>query len=179
VSLRTLHLLGSPVLRERSAEVAVLDDEVKALIADLIETMRFCKGVGLAANQVGIARRVAVVEAEQGQVQVLVNPVLVSRAGAEKAEEGCLSIPDLYGDVERAATIVVEALDEQGEPRRIEAGGLLARAIQHEIDHLDGILFLDRLGPFKRRFLLRQWEKARKGKPGYLKELVAEDAART
>lgn len=179
MSLRALHLLGSPVLRQRSAMVETVDDEVRALIADLFETMRYCKGVGLAANQIGVARRVAVVETEPGQPHALVNPVVVEAQGFEKAEEGCLSIPDIYGDIERAARVVVEAADENEVRRRIEGTGLLARAIQHEIDHIDGILFLDRIGPFKRKFLLRQWEKSRKGQTGYLKELVAEDAART
>ena len=179
MSPRALHLLGSPVLRQRSAMVETVDDEVRALIADLFETMRFCKGVGLAANQIGVARRVAVVETEPGQPFALVNPVVVEAQGFEKAEEGCLSIPDIYGDIERAARVVVEATDENGVRRRIEGTGLLARAIQHEIDHIDGILFLDRIGPFKRKFLLREWEKSRKGQTGYLKELVAEDAART
>ena len=179
MSLRALHLLGSPVLRRPSPEVAAVDDDVRALIADLVETMRFCKGVGLAANQVGVAQRVAVVEAEPGQLHALVNPMMVEREGFEKNEEGCLSIPDIYGDVERAARIVVEALDESGVRRRIAGTGMLARAIQHEIDHLDGILFLDRVGPFRRRYLMRQWEKSRKGKPGYIKELAAEGAART
>lgn len=179
MSLRDLHLLGSPVLRQRSAMVETVDEEVRELIADLFETMRFCKGVGLAANQVGVARRVAVVETEPGQPHALVNPVVVEAQGFEKAEEGCLSIPDIYGDIERAARVVVEAADENGVRRRIEGVGLLGRAMQHEIDHIDGILFLDRVGPFKRKFLLRQWEKSRKGQTGYLKELVAEDAART
>src|SRR3990172_557295 len=127
VSPRALHLLGSPVLRQRSAEVERVDDEVRALIADLFETMRFCKGVGLAANQVGVARRVAVVETEPGQPFALVNPVVVEAQGFEKAEEGCLSIPDVYGDVERATRVVVEAADENGARRRIEGTGLLAR----------------------------------------------------
>jgi peptide deformylase len=178
VSLRALHLLGSPMLRRRADEVAVVDDEVRSLIADLVETMRFCKGVGLAANQVGVARRVAVVETEPGRVHVLVNPTVVSAAGTERAEEGCLSIPDIYADVDRAARVVVEAADETGTRRRIEGDGLTARALLHEIDHLDGILFLDRVGPFKRKFLLRQWEKSRQDRTGYIKELVAEDAVR-
>lgn len=173
MSLRALHLLGSPVLRRPSPEVAAVDDDVRALIADLVETMRFCKGVGLAANQVGVAQRVAVVEAEPGQLHALVNPMMVEREGFEKNEEGCLSIPDIYAEVERSARVVVEALDADGGRQRIEGTGLLSRAIQHEIDHLDGILFLDRVGPIKRRFLLRDWEKLRKGAKGYIKEVAA------
>ena len=180
MSLRDIHLFGSPVLRQRSAEVQAVDDEVRAFVADLYETMDFSKGVGLAANQVGIARRIAVVGVEERRY-ALINPVIVERTGTVKDEEGCLSIPEIYGDVERAARVIVEALDEHGATRRIEADELLGRAIQHEIDHLDGILFLDRVGPIKRRFLVRAWEKSRKGETGYikvLKEPVAEDAAK-
>jgi len=180
VSLRDIHLLGSPVLRQRSAEVETVDDDVRAFVADLFETMDFSKGVGLAANQVGIARRIAVVGVEDKRY-ALINPVIVERSGSVKDEEGCLSIPEIYGDVERAERVVVEALDENGVKRRVEGSELLGRAIQHEIDHLDGILFLDRVGPFKRRFLVRQWEKSRKGETGFikvLKEPVAEDAAK-
>ena len=174
MSLRNIHLLGSPVLRQRSADVAQVDDEVRAFVADLFETMEFSKGVGLAANQVGVARRIAVVSTGEGQRYVLINPVIVEKEGTVKDEEGCLSIPDIYGDVERSARVVVEALDERGRKQRIEGTELLARALQHEIDHLDGILFLDRVGPFKRRYLVRQWEKSRKGETGYIKELKAE-----
>jgi peptide deformylase len=180
VSLRGIHLFGSPVLRQPSVEVRMVDDDVRAFIADLFETMHAYKGVGLAANQVGVARRIAVVETDPEHCYALVNPVVVAHEGRVKDEEGCLSIPDLYGDVERAARVVVEALDEHGVKRRIEGTELLARALQHEIDHLDGILFLDRVGPIKRRFLQRQWEKARKGKSGHIREPEAapEDAAK-
>ena len=151
-----------------------MDDDVRRLVDDLLETMRAAKGVGLAANQVGVARRVAVVGTDAEHRYALVNPVIVEREGTVKDEEGCLSIPEIYGDVERSARVVVEALDENGKKRRIEGTELLARAIQHEIDHLDGILFLDRVGPFKRRFLVRQWEKSRKGQTGYIKHLDAD-----
>ena len=172
MSLRALHLLGSPVLRRRAAEVGAVDGEVRAFIQDLFDTMRACKGVGLAANQVGALTRVCVVETDEQHSYALVNPVVVERDTATlKDEEGCLSIPDIYADVERSARVVVEALDAEGRPQRIEGTGLLARALQHEFDHLDGILFLDRVGPIKRRFLLRDWEKKRKGAKGYLKEV--------
>ncbi|HWO88767.1 MAG TPA: peptide deformylase [Gemmatimonadales bacterium] len=174
MSLRPIHLLGSPVLRERASEIAVVDAEVRELIADLYEVMRAAKGVGLAANQVGVARRVAVVETGEGESFALVNPVIVATEGKVKGEEGCLSIPDIYADIERGARVVVEAADEYGRRRRVEGTGLLARAIQHEIDHLDGILFLDRVGPLKRRMLLRDWEKQRRGKVGHLRELAPE-----
>ena len=177
MTLRPIHVLGSPVLRERAADVPAVDDEVRALLADLWDTMRVADGVGLAANQVGVARRVAVVSVD-GQDFALVNPVVVEHGGKAKQEEGCLSIPDLYADVSRPERVVVEAADETGTVRRIEGTGLLARAIQHEIDHLDGILFLDRVGPLKRRRLLAEWQKAREGKTGYLREVTPEGASK-
>jgi peptide deformylase len=177
VSLRQLHLLGSPVLRQRAHEVAGVDEGVRALIADLFDTMRAAKGVGLASNQIGVARRVAVVSVEDAGEYALVNPVVLESGGTQVGEEGCLSIPEIYADVERADRVVVEALDEHGARRRIEASGFLARAIQHEIDHLDGMLFLDRVSPLKRRRLLADWKKSRKGQTGYLKDVVPEGAA--
>ena len=176
MSLRPIHVLGSSALRQRSPEVGTVDEEARALIADLFDTMRAYKGVGLAANQVGVLRRIAVVETDPDHRCVLVNPVVVEREGAAKDEEGCLSIPEVYGEVHRAARVVVEALDEHGVRQRIEGTELLARVLQHEIDHLDGILFLDRVGPIKWRFLLRQWEKSRKGKSGHVREDVPEAA---
>jgi len=178
VSLRQLHLLGSPVLRQRAHEVAGVDDGVRALVADLYETMRAAKGVGLASNQIGVARRVAVVSVEGEGEFPLINPVVVESGGSQVAEEGCLSIPDIFADVARFERLVVDTLDESGARKRIEATGYLARAIQHEIDHLDGILFLDRVGPLKRRRLLADWKKSRKGAEGFLKDVVPEGATK-
>jgi peptide deformylase len=172
-------LLGSPVLRQRAARVAVVDDDVRRLVDDLLETMRAARGVGLAANQVGVARRVAVVDVgdEDPPPLVLINPVIVERGEeSETAEEGCLSIPDIFGDVKRPARVVVEALDRDGKKYRATVDGYKARAIQHEIDHLDGILFLDHLSAVKRGLLLAKWKKARKGQSGYLKEVTPEPA---
>ena len=112
MATRDLHLLGSPVLRQRSDEVAAVDAEVRRLITDLFETMDAAKGVGLAANQVGVARRVAVVGVDDTRI-AMVNPVLVSAESRDRAEEGCLSIPDAYGEVTRPARVVLEASDEQ------------------------------------------------------------------
>jgi len=169
MSLLRLHLLGSPVLRQRSDDVATVDDDVRRFIDDMFETMEAAKGVGLAANQVGVARRVAVVDAE-GRRFAMVNPRIVQAEGRATAEEGCLSIPDVYGDVTRPSTVVLEALDRDGQPFRMEASGLVARAIQHEIDHLDGILFLDHLGALRRAMLLKKFRKEYAGK-GFLKEV--------
>jgi len=179
VTVRALHILGSPVLRQKAKAVAQVDDEVRALVGDLFETMHAAKGVGLAANQIGVARRVAVVDVgdEDPPPLVLINPVIVERGDEiETAEEGCLSIPDIYGDVERQVRVVVEALDRDGTKYRAEAMGYKARAIQHEIDHLDGILFLDHLSAVKRALLVAKWKKSRKGKKGYLKDVTPEPA---
>ena len=179
MTVRTLHLLGSPVLRQKAAPVARVDDAVQQLVDDLLETMRAAKGVGLAANQIGVARRVAVVDIgeEDPPPLVLINPVIVEPGDEqETAEEGCLSIPEIFGDVERPARVVVEALDRDGKKFRAEAQGYKARAIQHEIDHLDGILFLDHLSAVKRSLLLAKWKKSRKGQTGYLKEVTPEPA---
>jgi peptide deformylase len=165
-----LHLLGSPVLRQRSAEVAEVDDDLRSVIDQMFETMDASRGVGLAANQVGLARRVAVIDAD-GQRFAMVNPMIVEAEGRATAEEGCLSIPDIYGDVTRAERVVLEALDREGKPFRLEAGGLAARAIQHEIDHLDGILFLDHLGLMKRRVLLARWKREHRDDTSYIKEV--------
>jgi len=174
-----LHLLGSPVLRQKSPPVAQVDDAVRRLVDDLFETMRAAKGVGLAANQIGVARRVAVVDIgeEDPPPLVLINPVIIERGEEdETAEEGCLSIPEIFGDVTRPLHVVVEALDQEGRRSRVAAHGYKARAIQHEIDHLDGILFLDHLSAVKRSLLLSKWKKARKGQTGYLKEVTPEPA---
>jgi len=179
VTVRALHVLGSPVLRQKSPAVRIVDDEVRQLVDDLFETMRAAKGVGLAANQIGVARRVAVVDVgeEDPPPLVLINPVILERSEEdETAEEGCLSIPDIFGDVTRPARLVVEALDVEGKKVRTEASGYKARAIQHEIDHLDGVLFLDHLSAVKRNLLLSKWKKSRKGKKGYLKEVTPEPA---
>lgn len=164
MGLLRLHLLGSPVLRQRSAEVGTVDDDVRRFIDDLFETMHAAKGIGLAANQVGVARRVAVVEIEEDRL-VLADPVVLDAQGNETAEEGCLSIPDIYAEVTRPDHITVEATDRDGNRYRREAGGLLARAIQHEIDHLDGILFVDHLGLMKRKLLLARYRREHKDGP--------------
>src|SRR5256885_2403155 len=141
--------------------------------------MRAAKGGGLRATMVGVADRsggVGVGE-ECPPPLVLVNPRIVQASDVtETAEEGCLSIPDIYGDVERALRVTLEALDRDGRPYRTELAGFKARAVQHEIDHLDGVLFLDHLSAVKRGLLLAKWKKARKGQSGYLKEVTPKPA---
>ncbi|MBA3259054.1 MAG: peptide deformylase [Gemmatimonadales bacterium] len=175
MSLRSLHLLGSPVLRQRSAEVGAVDDEVRRLVEDMFETMDAAKGVGLAANQIGIPRRVAVVDAD-GDRFALIDPEIVEAEGRSVAEEGCLSVPEIYGDVSRPERVVIEATDQEGNRYRREATGLKARAIQHEVDHLDGILFLDHLSLIKRQMLLAKYRREHKDDTGYTKEVPGEAA---
>ncbi|MBV9773583.1 MAG: peptide deformylase [Gemmatimonadetes bacterium] len=157
-----IELLGSEVLRTRAAEIEQVDDDLKRLIADMFSTMYRAEGVGLAGPQVGVSRRVIVVDVHDEEVPpfALINPrVVESSAEKEKGEEGCLSIPGLSAAVERPAHVVVEGLDAAGNPVRVEGGGLLGRCLQHEIDHLDGILFIDRVGPLKRKMLMQKWKK--------------------
>jgi peptide deformylase len=175
MSLLPLHLLGSPALRQHSAEVGTVDPEVRRLVDDMFETMDAARGVGLAANQVGVARRVAVIDAD-GDRFAMIDPVIIETEGRSTAEEGCLSIPEIYGDVSRPERVVIEALNPEGQRYRREATGLKARAIQHEIDHLDGILFLDHLSLVKRQMLLARWRREHKDDASYLKEVQPESA---
>lgn len=161
MSVLKIEMLGSEVLRRRADDIEQVDDELRSLIRDMFETMYDAEGIGLAGPQVGVSRRVIVVDVqEEGAAPfALVNPRVVEQGPAtEKGEEGCLSIPGLSALVERPARVVVEGLDERGEPVRIEGEGLLGRCLLHEIDHLDGVLFLDRLSPLKRNMLLKKWK---------------------
>jgi peptide deformylase len=165
VALREIELLGSDVLRTPGEEIVQVDDEVRTLIDDMFETMRAAEGIGLAAPQVGVSRRVLVVDLHDEEMPplALVNPRVVESSRArERAEEGCLSVPGVVAVVERPSSVTVEALDRDGAPLRIEADDLLARCIQHEVDHLDGVLFLDRVGALKRDMLVRKWRKLQK-----------------
>ncbi len=157
-----IEMLGAPVLRERAAEVEAVDDDVRWLVRDMFDTMYAANGQGLAAPQVGVSRRIIVLDVPQSDAPAyaLVNPRIVERSDeTSRAEEGCLSIPGVSDVVERPAEVVVEALDADGAPVRIEADGELARCLQHEIDHLDGILYIDRLSPLKRKMLLARYRK--------------------
>lgn len=176
MAIRDIHLLGSAPLRTRCDEVAQVDESIRQLVDDLFETMDAAKGIGLAANQVGVTRRVAVIGVEDDRFAV-VNPRIVSAEGRARAEEGCLSIPELYGEVTRPERIVLEALDREGQPFRRELEGLVARATQHEIDHLDGILFLDHLSLLKRQLLLSRWKKEHRGE-SLVKRVEPEDRRR-
>jgi peptide deformylase len=157
-----IQLLGADVLRRRAEEVPGPDPELARLVADMFETMYDARGIGLAGPQVGVSKRVIVVDVHEEGVprMALLNPVIVEQGGERvKEEEGCLSIPGVGGVVERPATCVVEATDPEGRPVRVEADGMLARCLQHEVDHLDGVLFVDRLSPIKRTMVLRKYRK--------------------
>jgi len=168
MAVRRIALLGEEVLRERGVEVEAFDDELRSLVSDMQATMYYAEGIGLAAPQIGVSLRVCVLDLRDEDDPpagrwVLVNPVIVESSDEEdKAPEGCLSIPDMEDVVTRPARVTVQGLDAEGDPVEVEAEGLLARALQHEIDHLDGVLFIDRLSPFKRRALLKKWRKSQK-----------------
>ncbi|MCL7956566.1 MAG: peptide deformylase [marine benthic group bacterium] len=161
MAVREIRVLGDPALRARCEEVETVDDEVRRLVDDLIDTMEAADGIGLAAPQVGIPLRVFVYDIRDPDIEpgALINPRIVEAGGTVRDTEGCLSIPGFDETVERYATVVVEGLDREGREIRIEAGDLLSRCLQHEYDHLDGVLFIDRLSPLKRRMLLNKWAK--------------------
>jgi len=151
---------GDPVLRAKAKPVREITPEIRAMVDDMIETMYEEVGIGLAASQVGILLRLMVVGDEDGaSVRVLVNPVIAESGGQVTAEEGCLSIPGIYAQVTRAAWVKLEARDLEGQPVVIHARGLQARVFQHEMDHLDGILFIDRLEPLARDRIKRKIKK--------------------
>ena len=144
MAVLTIVTEGHPVLRRKAKPVAKVAKRVQKLLRDMTETMYEAKGVGLAAPQVNVSERLIVVDAGEGLFS-LINPEIVQAEGSIRDVEACLSIPGKSGYVTRAARVVVKGLDAQGKPVRVEGGGYFARALQHEVDHLDGILFLDRL----------------------------------
>ena len=162
MSVLGIHVLGSPILRQETVPVAAITDDIRRLIDDMFETMYAARGIGLAAPQVGRRERVTVVDIQRDHTQpeplVLVNPEIVSRDGTIRGEEGCLSIPEIYGDVTRAATVVVRALDRDGRQFEVQGTEMLARCLQHEIDHLHGRLFIDYLSILKRRAAFAKWD---------------------
>ena len=176
MSLLDIRVLGDPILRQETTPVTTVTDELRRLIDDMFETMYAAKGIGLAAPQVGRNERLAVIDVDD-QPLVLINPEIVSAEGTIKAEEGCLSIPEIYGDVERASRVVVRAVDRQGKGFEVEGRELLARCLQHEIDHLHGKLFLDYLSVLKRRSAMSKWTKEREKYPGNIRRLSASEVA--
>jgi peptide deformylase len=171
VSILDIRVLGDPILREDTKPVEKITDELKKLAEDMFETMELAKGIGLAAPQIGRTERMAVVDVD-GARYVLINPEVVHSEGKAKAEEGCLSIPDIYGDVERPAKVRVTATDLDGKEFEVDANELLARCLQHEIDHLHGKLFVDYLSVLKRRSALAKWAKEKDKYPNFVRSLA-------
>lgn len=165
--IREIVLLGDPILRTPAEEVETFDDELGGLVRDMFETMYHAEGIGLAAPQIGVSRRVLVVDVRDREEYdqhrlALVNPEIVAVSEElDRVAEGCLSIPGLEEVVERPWQVEIRGYDPEGAELRIEADDLFGRALQHEIDHLDGVLFLDRVSPLKRRMLVKKWKKLR------------------
>jgi peptide deformylase len=168
MAIRDIVFMGDPVLRREADEVTVFDDDLRALVRDMFETMYHADGIGLAAPQIGISKRIIVVdlrrpdEEDDGEPEriTLINPVVTEASrDTYKQSEGCLSIPGLEEVVERPSWVRVEGRDVDGNEVVVEAEDLFGRALQHEIDHIDGILFVDRVSALKRRMLLKKWKK--------------------
>jgi len=157
-----LHIVEfpDPVLRRPTKPVTVFDENLKTLVDEMTIVMKDDDGVGIAAPQVGISKKIAVVCIED-QRYVLVNPRIVTMEGEQSGEEGCLSFPGIFGEIKRAARVVVECQDETGAPRRYEAEGFVARAFQHEIEHLEGRLLIDHFSPIKRELIRKKLLKRR------------------
>nr|WP_300095668.1 peptide deformylase [Sedimentibacter sp.] len=144
MALRNLRLNGDEILRKKSREVSVIDNKIKTLLDDMLDTMYENDGVGLAAPQVGILKRVVTIDVDDGNIYRMINPKVIKSSGEQTDQEGCLSVPETKGMVKRPMNVTAVYTDEEGNEVTVEAEGLLARAICHEIDHLDGVLFIDR-----------------------------------
>lgn len=176
MSVLEIRVLGDPILRDTTNTVAQVTDDVRRLLDDMFETMYAANGVGLAAPQVGRRERVCVIDVGDGPL-ALINPQVTLSEGRVRGEEGCLSIPEIFGEVERAVSVTVQALDAQGEQISVQGSDLLARALQHEIDHLHGKLFLDYLSMLKRRSAMAKWDKTKSDFPGFRRVLSAQEVA--
>lgn len=148
MAIREVREEGDEILRKKSKEVEIVDDRIRTLVEDMIETMHKYNGVGLAAVQVGVLKRVIVIDTyEKNEQFVLINPEIIKQKGEQEVEEGCLSFPNKFGRIKRPSEVTVVALDENGKKFKLTAKGLLAQAICHEVDHLNGELFVDKIIP--------------------------------
>lgn len=183
VSVLPIYVYDQPVLRKKAKPVKHIDGEVRRLTENMLETMHQASGIGLAANQVGILQRVIVVDLSGMEDSpdftplAMINPEVVSEEGSWVMEEGCLSIPDIREDVERADRIRVRYRDAENQECELEADGLLGRVILHEIDHLDGVLFIDRIGAVKKKLLRGRLNKIRRGEVEVNYPIVTADGA--
>ncbi|ENN86359.1 Peptide deformylase [Rhizobium freirei PRF 81] len=169
MTIKPLIILPDPLLRQASKPIERIDAEIQRLADDMLETMYDAPGIGLAAIQVGVARRLLVIdvarEGEEKKPLVFINPEIVASSDERSVyEEGCLSIPDYYAEVERPARVTVKHLDRDGKEQIIEADGLLATCVQHEIDHLNGVLFIDYISRLKREMVIKKFTKAARAK---------------
>jgi peptide deformylase len=169
MTIKPLIILPDPLLRQASKPVEQIDTEIQRLADDMLETMYDAPGIGLAAIQIGVPRRMLVIdvarEGEEKKPRVFINPEIVASSDERSVyEEGCLSIPDYYAEVERPARVTVKHLDRDGKEQLTEADGLLATCVQHEIDHLNGVLFIDYISRLKRDMVIKKFTKAAKSK---------------
>ncbi|NTF40739.1 peptide deformylase [Rhizobium sp. AC27/96] len=169
MTIKPLIILPDPLLRQASKPIERIDAETQRLADDMLETMYDAPGIGLAAVQIGVARRMLVIdvsrEGEEKKPLVFINPEIVTSSEERSVyEEGCLSIPDYYAEVERPARVTVKHLDRDGKEQLTEADGLLATCVQHEIDHLNGVLFIDYISRLKREMVIKKFTKAAKAK---------------
>lgn len=166
MALLDISIYPSPVLRKQARPVDEVDRKVRKLVDDMAETMYEAPGIGLAANQVGLPLRLLVVDLQREEYDngliTLINPEIVAARGSTTFEEGCLSVPEFFSDVKRYEEVTVHALDVDGKRIEVQASGLLAVVLQHEIDHLSGRLFIDHINPIKRDIFKRKWKKMHK-----------------
>jgi peptide deformylase len=167
MTIKPLIILPDPLLRQVSKPVERVDSDLQRLADDMLDTMYDAPGIGLAAVQIGVPRRMLVIdvsrEGEEKQPLVVINPEIVTSSDERSVyEEGCLSIPDYYAEVERPATVSVKYLDRNGKEQMVEADSLLATCLQHEIDHLNGVLFIDHISRLKREMVIKKFTKAAK-----------------
>jgi len=159
MALLKIRVYGDPVLEKKGARIDQVDDRIRTLVADMVETMTAAPGIGLAAPQVGESLQLCLVDLSAGQdpdqLHVLINPEIVASKGVQKEEEGCLSFPGIFGFVERPERVTVRYMDLEGKTRELEGDGLLARALCHEIDHLNGQVFIRKMSPLKRKMVLK------------------------
>lgn len=158
---------GNPVLRKVAEPVTEINDEIKKIVNDMLDTLYASEGVGIAAPQIGVSKRIIIIDTNPTEASVkplvIINPEIVEVSGEIKEQEGCLSIPDVRGEVKRYERVVVEGLDLDGNKIRVEGTDLLARALQHEIDHINGKLFIDHLSKLKQQLLKNQLRKIEQG----------------
>ena len=169
MTIKPLIILPDPLLRQQSKPVEMVDSEIQRLADDMLETMYDAPGIGLAAIQIGVARRMLVIDLsrddEENKPQVFINPEILKVSDEVSTyEEGCLSIPDYYAEVERPASLTVGYVDRDGKQQTIEADGLLATCLQHEIDHLNGVLFIDHISRLKRDMVIKKFTKLARAK---------------